>query len=265
MSRARVLAIGDTHVGMKRTHNEDSFMLTEEDNLFVVADGMGGHASGEVASGMAIDTLRDFFRATSADPEATWPYKMDKGRGYEENRLITGIKLANLRIYEAAQKDPQMHSMGTTVVGILVVEDGVLIAHVGDSRVYHVRDNKIVDRTRDHTHVELLLQEGLILETEIPTHPMRSFVEHCLGGDRPQPPVTTSGPHKLLKNDMLLLCSDGFWGGLTDASMGEVLAAIDASSGIQDMVEKLVHDAVARNKPGSDNTTVAAIIWRGTD
>jgi len=123
MSRARVLAIGDTHVGMKRTHNEDSFMLAEEDNLYVVADGMGGHASGDVASGMAIDTLRDFFRATSADPEATWPYKMDKARGYEENRLITGIKLANLRIYEAAQKDPHMHSMGTTVVGILVVED----------------------------------------------------------------------------------------------------------------------------------------------
>lgn len=142
-SSARVLVAGDTNVGMKRTHNEDAFEVIDEEKLYLVADGMGGHASGEVASKMAIDTLREFFKATSADPEATWPYKMDKSRGYEENRLITGIKLANLRIHENAQRDPKLRGMGTTVVSILVIDEGVLIAHVGDSRVYRIRDGKM--------------------------------------------------------------------------------------------------------------------------
>ena len=83
---------------MKRTHNEDNFSIIEESGLYIVADGMGGHASGEIASKMAVDALREFFAATANDPERTWPYKMDRSKGYEENRLITGIKLANLRI-----------------------------------------------------------------------------------------------------------------------------------------------------------------------
>src|SRR5687768_6421927 len=106
---------------MKRTHNEDAFEVIDDKRLYVVADGMGGHASGEVASKMAIETLREFFAATSQDPEVTWPYKMDKARGYEENRLITGIKLANLRIHESQQREPRLRGMGTTIVGILVV------------------------------------------------------------------------------------------------------------------------------------------------
>ena len=150
-SRARVLAVGHTDVGMKRAHNEDNFDVIDEYNLYVVADGMGGHASGEVASQMAIDTLREFFRATHADPEATWPYKMDKSRGYEENRLMTSIKLANLRIYESAQRDPKLRGMGTTIVGCMFVGDYVYVAHVGDSRCYRLRDGVFKQLTSDHT------------------------------------------------------------------------------------------------------------------
>jgi PPM family protein phosphatase len=102
----RIEVAGQTDVGRKRTHNEDNFAILAEYGLYVVADGMGGHASGEVASQLAIDTLEQFFAATGDDPDRTWPYKMDKSRGYEENRLITGIKLANLRIHENAQREP---------------------------------------------------------------------------------------------------------------------------------------------------------------
>src|ERR1700759_5194685 len=128
---------------MKRTHNEDNFSIIEESGLYIVADGMGGHASGEIASKMAVDTLREFFSATADDPERTWPYKMDRAKGYEENRLITGIKLANLRIYEAPPRDSRQRGMGTTIVTIFTVVDGVYIAHVGDSRAYRIRDGKM--------------------------------------------------------------------------------------------------------------------------
>ena len=110
----RIEVAGETNVGMKRTHNEDNFSIIEESGLYIVADGMGGHASGEIASKMAVDAMREFFALTANDPERTWPYKMDRSKGYEENRLITGIKLANLRIYESAQRDSRQRGMGTT-------------------------------------------------------------------------------------------------------------------------------------------------------
>ena len=94
----KLTSAGRTHVGMKRSANEDSLRICREENLFVVADGMGGHASGEIASQMSVETLAEFFRATSEDDEITWPYKMEKDRRYDENRVATGIKLSNRRI-----------------------------------------------------------------------------------------------------------------------------------------------------------------------
>src|SRR3954470_14213915 len=96
----RIEVAGLSHVGMKRNHNEDSYLLLPDEMLFCVADGMGGHSAGEIASKIAVDELAEFFRATSKDEELTWPFKMDKHRSYDENRLATGIKLANARIYE---------------------------------------------------------------------------------------------------------------------------------------------------------------------
>src|ERR1700755_2036314 len=100
LSGMKIRYAGSTHVGMKRSHNEDNFFLLAEENLYIVADGMGGHASGEVASQIAVETLANFFIDTSRDREITWPYKEDRGVSYDENRLITGVKLANRRVYE---------------------------------------------------------------------------------------------------------------------------------------------------------------------
>ncbi len=249
MSRARVLAIGDTHVGMKRTHNEDSFMLAEEDNLFVVADGMGGHASGEIASGMAIDTLREFFRTTSSDPEATWPYKMDKARGYEENRLITGIKLANLRIYEAAQKDPHMHSMGTTVVGILVVEDGVLIAHVGDSRVYRIRDGKMEQLTADHSLLNDYIKMKRLSEEEIENFPLKNVIVRALGMKSTVKVDTVLDRPEI--GDIYVLCSDGLCGPVSDPDIQRI---VGSHQDLQTAANKLIDSA--NEAGGPDNITV---------
>src|ERR687890_227707 len=112
----RIEVAGTTHVGMKRNHNEDNFLLLPEENLFCVADGMGGHSSGEIASKIAVEELAEFFRMTAKDQDATWPFKMDKARNYDENRLATGIKLANARIFERASTESKYKGMGTTIV-----------------------------------------------------------------------------------------------------------------------------------------------------
>ena len=111
----RIRYAAKTDPGLKRNHNEDYFSLIEDEQLFLVADGMGGHACGEVASKMAADVIREFF-SRSKDDDATWPFKMDRQLSYLENRMVVGIKMANQRIYEAANRDMRLKGMGTTVV-----------------------------------------------------------------------------------------------------------------------------------------------------
>src|SRR5512132_4603787 len=143
---------GQTHVGMKRNHNEDNLLLLPEERLFCVADGMGGHSSGEVASRIAVGEIAEFFQRTSQDEDATWPYKMEKAKSFDENRLSIGIRLANSRIYEASLADSRYRGMGTTIVSSYFVNGGVYVGHVGDSRVYRylAAEQKLVQVTEDH-------------------------------------------------------------------------------------------------------------------
>jgi len=252
----RVLVAGETNVGMKRNHNEDNFAILEEDHLYIVADGMGGHASGEVASQMAIDTLREFFKATAADPEATWPYKMDKARGYEENRLITGVKLANLRIYEAAQRDAKLRGMGTTLVAILVVEDGVLIGHVGDSRVYRVRDSKLEQLTEDHSLLNDYIKMKRLTEEEIANFPHKNVIVRALGmKDSVKVDTMLDGPKP---GDVYMLCSDGLSGPVSDK---EILELMTSTNDLKGVATRLIERANANGGP--DNITVVACRWIG--
>ncbi len=255
-SSARVLVAGETNVGMKRTHNEDAFEVIDDERLYIVADGMGGHASGEVASKMAIETLREFFSATSQDPEATWPYKMDKARGYEENRLITGIKLANLRIHESAQREPRLRGMGTTIVGILVIDDGVLIAHVGDSRVYRLRQGKLDMLTDDHSLLNDYIKMKRLTEEEIANFPHKNVIVRALGMKETVKVDTRLDPPQ--PGDIYLLCSDGLCGPLTDAEIGEITAS---SNDLKAIASKLIERANANGGP--DNVTVVLAKWIG--
>ncbi|MEM9189484.1 MAG: Stp1/IreP family PP2C-type Ser/Thr phosphatase [Myxococcota bacterium] len=234
---------------MKRSHNEDSFSLIEDDHLYVVADGMGGHASGEVASKMCIDTLHEFFRATSADPEATWPYKMDKSRGYEENRLITSVKLANLRIFESAQRDPKLRGMGTTVVAILIVDDGVLIAHVGDSRAYRLRDGQLQQMTEDHSLLNDYIKMKKLTEEEIKNFPHKNVIVRALGMKESVKVDTMLDPPK--PGDLYILCSDGLCGPVTDDEIRDIAQnATDLKKGCSEMIDR------ANQNGGPDNITV---------
>src|SRR6201996_189583 len=208
---------------MKRNHNEDNFSIIEDAGLYIVADGMGGHASGEVASKMAVDSMKEFFASTAQDPERTWPYKMDRSKGYEENRLITGIKLANLRIYESAQRDPRQRGMGTTIVSLFAVEDGVYIAHVGDSRVYRMRDGALEQLTEDHSLLNDYIKMKRLTAEEIANFPHKNVIVRALGMKDTVKVDTRFEVPQL--NDTFLLCSDSLSGPVDDPMIAEVLGA----------------------------------------
>ena len=245
----RIEVAGETNVGMKRTHNEDNFSIIEESGLYIVADGMGGHASGEVASKMAVDSMREFFAATANDPERTWPYKMDRSKGYEENRLITGIKLANLRIYESAQRDPRQRGMGTTIVSLFAVEDGVYIAHVGDSRVYRVRDGKAEQLTEDHSLLNDYIKMKRLTPEEIANFPHKNVIVRALGmKETVQVDVRFETPRV---GDIFLLCSDGLSGMVSDDEMLEI---VSASPDLDLSCQRLID--LANQHGGVDNITV---------
>ena len=211
----RIRYAAKTDVGMKRNHNEDYFSLIEDEQLFLVADGMGGHASGEVASKMAAEVMQEFYARTK-DDEATWPYKMDRQLSYVENRLVVGIKMANQRIFQAACRDIKFKGMGTTIVSGQVVGDKFYIAHVGDSRCYRIRGATIQQMTRDHSLLEDYkdakpehVRGGA---AEVPAqerHHARARHARDRAGRRAG--ARHPGP------DVFLLCSDGLSGMIEDA------------------------------------------------
>ncbi len=250
----RIEVAGQTDVGRKRSHNEDNFAIMAEYGLYVVADGMGGHASGEIASKMAVDTLQEFFAATADDPERTWPYKMDRSRGYEENRLITGIKLCNLRIYEQAQRNAKQRGMGTTLVALFAVEDGVYIAHVGDSRVYRIRERRIEQLTEDHSLLNDYKKMKRLTEEEIANFPHKNVIVRALGmKDTVKVDTRFEAPQA---GDLMLLCSDGLCGPVTDERMLEIVqGARDLPLAAQRLIE------TANENGGPDNITCVLARW----
>ncbi|MCL2824789.1 MAG: Stp1/IreP family PP2C-type Ser/Thr phosphatase [Polyangiaceae bacterium] len=249
-----VEVVGETNVGRKRNHNEDAFSILGDHGLYIVADGMGGHASGEVASKMAVDTLREFFFSTADDPERTWPYKMDRSKAYEENRLITGIKLANLRIYETAQRDARKRGMGTTIVAIFTVEDGLYVANVGDSRVYLIRDGVIEQLTEDHSLLNDYIKMKRLSPEEIASFPHKNVIVRALGMKETVKVDTRF--HAPRADDTIILCSDGLSGPVSDEEMLDVVgSAPDLKTAASSLIER------ANQHGGPDNITCVLTRW----
>jgi PPM family protein phosphatase len=248
-----IAVAGETNVGMKRAANEDNYAVLKEENLFIVCDGMGGHASGEVASQMAVETIRSFFKETREDPEMTWPYKMDRSRRYEENRLITSIKLANLRIHETSKRESKYAGMGTTVVSTFFVEEGVYLAHVGDSRIYRIREGQIEQVTEDHSLLNDYIKMKKLTPEEIEAFPHKNVIVRALGmKESVKVDVFFDTPHP---GDTYLLCSDGLTGELTDPQMAEIFQAN------QKNLEKACHALIeaANANGGHDNVSVVLV------
>ena len=248
----RVRFAGDSNVGMKRAHNEDSFYLPESERLAIVADGMGGHASGEVASRMAVETISGFFKATQEEQQLTWPFKMDKGHRYDVNRMVTAIKLANLKIHEQAQKDPRCHGMGTTVVSALFLDDALVVGHVGDSRLYRKRDGVFEQITEDHSLLNDYIKMKHLSADEIAAFPHKNVIVRALGmKDTVQVDVHVDAPRM---GDVYLICSDGLSGMIKDEEMAEI-AMSDRDLDV--VCERLI--TTANKNGGLDNITVVAV------
>ena len=241
-----------TDVGLKRTHNEDYFSLLEDEQLFMVADGMGGHASGEVASKMAADAIAEFYLRTK-DEDATWPYKMDRQLSYIENRLVCGIKLANYRIFEAAAQDIRFKGMGTTIVALLLNGEKVYIAHVGDSRCYRIRGGVIDQLTRDHSLLEDYMDaKPDMTEEEKRNFPHKNVITRALGmADHTEVDVSS---WDLLPGDVCVVCCDGLTGMVRDERIAEI---VGEEPELQTACQRLVDEA--NENGGVDNITVALV------
>ena len=246
-----VKAFGLTHVGRQRQHNEDSFRVEDASKLFIVADGMGGHAAGEIASRIAVDSILEFITQTKED-DGTWPHAYDEQYKRSTNRLVAAVRIANTRVLEAMRKDARLRGMGTTVVGCMADADTMSIAHVGDSRAYLIRGDKISRITNDHSWVFEQVQAGMLTEAEAEKHPLRNVITRALGGALQVTPDASE--IVMQKGDVYLLCSDGLTGMVPE---DDILRVVTQSDGLESACEQLI--AVANERGGLDNITAVLV------
>ena len=230
-----------------RDENQDRVRIVaaEPRVLLTVADGMGGHAGGALAAQTAVETLVRTFQNDAAPDPAEFL-----------RRSIADAHHAVVAL--GAYLDPEVRPR-TTITACLVTASMVRWAHVGDSRVYFIRDRKVLERTRDHSAVEILAQQGLLEDVDLASHPLHNFVDQCLGGKSELPTITISDPRPLLAGDVVLLCSDGFWSPLEGEQLTQ---ALGDTLTLQAGLESLALQAELRSTPMSDNVTAAALRWR---
>jgi protein phosphatase len=243
-----------TDVGRKRQGNEDSVLVNAEQDLFVVADGMGGHAAGEVASRVAVDSINEFVTLTGGDDEITWPFGLDDSISYDGNRLKTAIRYANRKVLEAMKEQAEYEGMATTVAAVLV-EAGTTanLAHVGDSRIYLHRDGEFKQLTADHSWVNEQIQSGVISADQARSHPLRNVVTRALGG-KPDLQVDLQSL-EMQPGDVLLLCSDGLTTMIPDEDIDKTVG--NGGDDLDKLAQELVDEANERG--GEDNITVLLI------
>ena len=234
-----------TDTGCEREVNEDYYGYFEPDSdedfqrkgrLIIVADGMGGHVGGQIASGIAVDTVRDVYLA---DPSG------DPG-----DALSHAFEQAHRAILDHAREHPELHGMGTTCTAAAIVDGQLYFGHVGDSRLYRIRESKLTQLSEDHSYVARLVREGMIAPEEAATHPERNVLTAALGMESIMSLDFPAEPIPLAPGDILLLCTDGLHGLVTDAEM----LSIAATRAPSDACHTLVH--LAKNRGGFDNITV---------
>jgi len=245
---------GATDVGRKRQLNEDVFLVDEDLGVYLVADGMGGHAAGEVASRLAADEILRAFSGRSSLAQETWPEHWDMNCSATANLLVDAILAGHERVTNAVNRDQNLKGMGTTVVAAVhpAASRNLVVCHVGDSRAYRLRRDRLEVLTEDHSWVHEQVAAGFLTEEAARTHPLKNVVTQALGGSAE--PKVDMLETELMSGDLYLLCSDGLNSMLTDTEIASLLLE---GGELQDIAERLIVRANARG--GNDNITVVLI------
>ena len=241
-----IRAAGCTDVGCVRKHNEDSFLSDPDLGLFVVADGLGGHAAGEVASQIVVETVARFVGET-LEKDRTWPVEYDPSITYDGNRLKVALLLSDQAIAEDIRRNPERETMGSTVVAGLFHGPKVTLAHVGDSRAYVLGPEGIRQVTRDHSWVAEQVANGILTPSEARVHPFRNVITQALGN---------GGELEMELQNLELSKSDGLSGMIGDKQIWDI---VERSNDIQHAVESLI--SAAREHGGEDNITAVLVGW----
>ena len=260
------LVCGKTDIGLKRHRNEDNYAVEPEYGLFVVADGMGGHAGGDMASSMAIETVKNFIKTALSDHEITWPFGMDHSLPREINIISSGMRLANRYIFNAAK------GMGTTMVALLVRDNKAYICHAGDSRLYRIRGNSIEQITEDHSLAAEEIRRGTITKEQARNYSLKHVITRAIGINAD---ITCDcRVESIISEDIFLLCSDGLSGMLEEAEMLDIIKSSlpplvkvgdstlrEGEGGLlEESCEKLIKRA--NEKGGHDNITAILVKFK---
>ncbi|MDK2972439.1 MAG: family protein phosphatase [Candidatus Sumerlaeota bacterium] len=255
----RIQAAGLSDRGLKRGHNEDSLSVVPDIGLFIVADGMGGHNAGEVASRQAIESIVEFVRSSDME-EVTWPFPQEPGLSELENKIVSAIKVANRDVCNLSLEHQEYSGMGTTLVSMLIDPDTerLVIAHVGDSRCYVLRSGILEQVTLDHSWVSEQLQKKIITPEEAKNHRWKNVITRALGNKLD---VDVDVQTRALRpGDTFLLCSDGLSGMVEDDGLRDILMRhADLETAIRELIQ------TANANGGLDNISVILVRILGDD
>lgn len=250
-------AAGYSHAGLARDDNEDALGLWPELPLFMVADGMGGRAAGEIAAHLAIDAMADFFARHIHPLGEPWPFPFDERYTANVNRLRVGVKVANQRIRQEAQRDPAWHRMAATLGALTLDSAQITVAHVGDVRAYRLRQGTLARLTRDHSILEeMRAARPNMTAQEIAAIAPRNVVTRALGTRETVEPTVYVNTHAA--GDIYVLCSDGVWGSVTEARMRDVLMS---TNDLEQACQLLID---AGNEAGGPDNLTAVVIRVGS-
>ncbi|MCB0218302.1 MAG: Stp1/IreP family PP2C-type Ser/Thr phosphatase [Chrysiogenetes bacterium] len=250
-------SFGITDTGRVREHNEDALLTNDKLGLFIVADGLGGHNAGEVASRMTTEVMESFTKKALSGDEITWPYGPQADLTREENIVASSILLANREVADCAASEPEHMGMATTVVSLLIHEGekstDAIIGNVGDSRIYRLRGSEFEQISEDHSLVGEQYRAGLLTREQMDTHPQRNIITRAVGS-RDELEVDIFSV-EIEKGDLFLLCSDGLNGELSDAAMCQIL--LDNDGSLKKAGKALVDAALEAG--GRDNVTIVLV------
>jgi serine/threonine protein phosphatase PrpC len=248
----QIVSSGLSDVGRVRTNNEDSFRIVEALNLFILSDGMGGEAHGEVASAMAVDAINKYCESEREDSGATVLDEVPANISSQSRRLKNAVAQANFQIFQSAQKNPEQRGMGATITALWLKDTLMSIAHVGDSRAYLLRNGNLQQLTNDHSLVAEQVRRGLITPQQAEESEMQSVLLRALGA-HPEVEIDVDEV-EIIPRDVLLLCSDGLTRMVTEP---EIAGALQAETVPSTAAERLI--ALANENGGIDNVTVIVV------